>query len=96
MVPIFKEDKKYKPSNYRPVSSTCICCKLLEQVVVRNIMTHFEMTHLETNKIFYDWQNGFRAKKSAETQLVTNLILLDFSKAFDNVSGRNLNIKALR
>ena len=66
VVPIFKKGEKYKPSNYRPVSLTCICCKLLEHVVVRNIMTH-----LETNQILYDWQHGFRAKKSTETQLVT-------------------------
>ena len=46
VVPLFKKGEKYKPSNYRPVSLTCICCKLLEHVVVRNIMTL-----LETNQI---------------------------------------------
>ena len=66
VVPIFEKGEKYKPSNYRPVSLTCICCKLLEHIVVRNIMTH-----LETNQILYDWQHGFRTKKSTETQLVT-------------------------
>ena len=99
MVPIFKKGEKYKPYNYRPVSLTCICCKLLEHVVVRNIMTH-----LETNQILYDWQHGFRAKKSTETQLVTlihelskkldqkkqtDIVVLDFSEAFDKVSHRN-------
>ena len=103
VVPIFKKGEKYKPSNYRPVSLTCICCKLLEHVVVRNIMTH-----LETNQILYDWQHGFRSKKSTETQLVTllhelsknsdqkkqtDIAVLDFSKAFDKVSHRHLAFK---
>ena len=103
VVPIFNKGEKYKPSNYRPVSLTCICCKLLEHVVVGNIMTH-----LETNQISYDWQHGFRAKKSTETQLVTlihelsknsdqkknpDIVVLDFSKAFDKVSHRHLALK---
>ena len=40
--PIFKKGEKYKPSNYRPVSLTCICCKLLEHIVMRNLMEHLE------------------------------------------------------
>ena len=48
------------------VSLTCICCKLLEHIVVGNMMEH-----LESNKILYDWQHGFRSKRSTETQPVT-------------------------
>ena len=29
------------------------------------------MEHLENNIIFYDWQHGFRSKRSTETQLLT-------------------------
>ena len=103
MVPIFKKGEKYKPSNYGPVLLTCICCKLLEHVVVRSIMTH-----LKAKQILYDWQHGFRANKSTETQLVTlihelsknsdqkkqtDIVVLDFSKAFDKVSHRHLAFK---
>ena len=71
--------------------------------MVRNIMTH-----LETNQILYDWQHGFRAKKSTETELVTlihelsinsdqkkqtNIVVLDFNKAFDKVYHRHLASK---
>ena len=107
VAPIFKKGEKYKllqiPSNYRPVSLTCICCKPLEHIVVRNLMEH-----LESNKILYDWQHGFRSKRSTETQLVTlihelgknldnrkqtDITVLDFSKAFDKVSHQLLFTK---
>ena len=55
--------------------------------------------------ILYDYQHGFRERRSCETQLIqlveklvrntsqgrqTDLILLDFSKAFDRVNHFNL------
>ena len=64
--------------------------------------------HLEGNKILTFAQHGFRPGFSCETQLVTaihdwalqlenrsqtDVVLLDFSKAFDLVSHRNLAIK---
>ena len=100
---IFKKGEKYRPSNYRPVSLTCICCKLLEHIVVRSLMEP-----LENNKILYDWQHGFRSKRSTETQLVTlihelgenldnrkqtYITVLNFSKAFDKVYHQLLSIK---
>ena len=66
VAPNFKKGEKYKPSNYRPVSLTCICCKLLKHRVVRNLVEN-----LENNKIIYDWQHGSRSQRSTETQLVT-------------------------
>ena len=63
------------------------------------------MTHLEKFKILSDEQFGFRARRSAEQQLLrtihdltlnlnnrtqTDVILLDFCKAFDKVSHRLL------
>ena len=86
-------------SNYRPISLTKILCKLLEHVVTTNIVSHMDKYNL-----LYDLQHGFRSKRSCETQLVTliedlmrnstagnqtDLVLLDFSKAFDKVSHQN-------
>ena len=100
VIPIFKKGDKYLASNYRPVSLTCICCKLLEHIVVSNILNH-----LDTFQILVDCQHGFRAKRSCETQLITltheltqnlhsniqtDLIILDFSKAFDKVPHQKL------
>ena len=46
--PIYKKGSKYNPENYRPISLTCICCKILEHVVVSSIMTH-----ADTHNILY-------------------------------------------
>jgi hypothetical protein len=65
--PAFKKDDKNNPINYRPISLTCIICKLLEHVVTSSIMKH-----LEYNNILYDLQHGFRSSRSCETQLVVS------------------------
>ena len=92
VAPIFKKGEQYNPANYRPVSLTCIVCKLM----VSSIMQHFE-----THCILDDNQHGFRRGRSRETQLLesveeltTNLeggrqidiIILDFAKTFDRVN----------
>ncbi|KAL8582913.1 hypothetical protein ACOMHN_057066 [Nucella lapillus] len=94
--PIFKKGEHYNPANYRPVSLTCIVCKLLEHIVVHSLMKH-----LETNEILCHQQHGFRKNRSCETQLLelveeltsnmvdglqTDMVILDFAKAFDKVN----------
>ena len=66
------------------------------------------MTHLENNKILYDLQHGFRSSRSCETQLTTfihdltlnnnnnkqtDIIIMDFAKAFDKVPHKRLQYK---
>ncbi|MCG8048052.1 MAG: hypothetical protein JAY75_12610 [Candidatus Thiodiazotropha taylori] len=101
--PLFKKGDKTIASNYRPISLTCILCKVLEHIVASNLVTH-----LDSQNLLYDLQHGFRSKRSCETQLVslvedmtrnaikgqqTDLVLLDFSKAFDKVSHEKLLLK---
>ena len=77
-----------------------ITCKTLEHIVFTSIMDH-----VDKNKILNHFQHGFRKQHSCETQLVTtiedlarglqerqqiDLLILDFSKAFDVVSHRLL------
>ena len=96
VVPIFKKGDRNKPENYRPVSLTSIVCKTLEHIVCSSMHRH-----LEAHSILTDAQHGFRKRRSCETQLIltiqdlakdvdnkgqTDVILLDFSKAFDKVS----------
>ena len=103
VTPIFKKGSRTLPSNYRPVSLTCITSKLFERIITCNIMKH-----LESNNILYDLQYGFRQGRSCEAQLIsllddltlnydrslqTDLIITDFSKAFDVVPHRRLLYK---
>ena len=60
---IFKKGNKTDPGNYRPVSLTCICCKLLEQFLRDNIVEH-----MAENDLYSDSQHGFRKQRSCVTQ----------------------------
>ena len=40
--PIYKKEDKTNLSNYRPVSSTCISCKLLEHIICSNLNQHLK------------------------------------------------------
>ena len=101
VAPIFKKGSKLQAVNYRPVSLTCISCKLFEHIVCKHILGH-----LEDHEILTDLQHGFRSGRSCETQLITtfhdiasaynkkgsqiDIAVLDFSKAFDTVSHDGL------
>ena len=92
---IFKKGDKTDAANYRPVSLTCITCKVLESIV-RDACINYLDEHL----IISDCQHGFRQGRSCVTQLLQvmeqylnyldnrtpfEILYLDFSKAFDTV-----------
>ena len=100
VVPLFKKGDKSTASNYRPVSLTSICSKVMKHILHSNIMDH-----LEEHNTLTDAQHGFRCKRSCETQLIATIqelarelsegkqldvILLDFAKAFDKVPHQRL------
>ena len=83
------------PSNYRRISKLLFLSKVLEKVIICQLLPH-----LHQNNILERFQSGFRAHHSTESALlkVSNylllsvdsgdcavLILLDFSSAFDTV-----------
>ena len=94
MTPIFKTGGMDRVANYRPISLTCICSKLFEHLITKNIITH-----LEHHTLLFPLQHGFRELRSCESQLIdfvndficnsrakqTDVIIMDFSKAFDKV-----------
>ena len=53
--PLFKKSDRSLACNYRPVSLTCVPCKLLENIVCSNIMAH-----LDEHKLLSDRQHAFR------------------------------------
>ena len=100
IAPIFKKGERYCPSNYRPVLLTCVCSKLMEHIISKHLLNH-----LEANNILFDKQHGFRKKRSTDTQLLaftqvilanlsdarqTDVIIMDFTKAFDKVPHHRL------
>ena len=100
ITPIFKKGERFKPSNYRPVSLTCICSKVIEHIIVSQLLDHFDKYSILSN-----CQHGFRSQHSCETQLISltqelhetleeksqvDMIVLDFSKAFDKVPHQRL------
>ena len=46
VTPIFNKGSKSKPENYRPVSLTSICCKLMESIIRDQVVTHLEINYL--------------------------------------------------
>ena len=40
VVPAYKKGPKSDPANYRPISLTCICCKMMEHIIASSIMKH--------------------------------------------------------
>ena len=92
-------------SNYRPVSLTSVCGKLLEHIIYSGVMNH-----LNLHNILTDAQHGFHLKHSCETQLLLmvhdfacglndgkqiDAAILDLTKVFDKVLHRHLAIYVL-
>ncbi len=91
------------PANYRPVSLTCVTCKLLEHNIFSNTMNF-----LEEHIILNINQHGFRNGHSCESQLINTIeclargldqkseidcLVLDISQAFDTVPHQRLLYK---
>jgi len=100
VTPIFKKGSKAEPGNYRPVSLTSVCCKLLESIIRDGIMEH-----LLNNNLLNQSQHGFVPGKSCCTNLLEflektteaidtgrpfDVVFLDFAKAFDKVPRERL------
>ena len=97
---IYKKGDKKFAGNYRPVSLTCIMCKLLEKIIRESMVNHMKKCNL-----FSDKQYGFISGRSTVLQLLAvleswtqsldigndiDVAYCDYMKAFDKVAHRRL------
>ena len=100
IVAVFKKGSKSLPENYRPISLTCVLCRVMESFLKEAIMEH-----LLKNNLLSPRQHGFISGRSTVTQLlsyldsciknvangnVVDVVYLDFQKAFDTVPHARL------
>ena len=103
--PILKTGNRSDPSNYRLVSLTSIPFKMIEHIIHTNIMRH-----LEKYQVLSDKQHCFCRCRSCEAQHALSLndlakvldrqsqadvVIMDFSKAFDLVPQSETSFKTL-
>ena len=101
--PVFKKGTKGDPGNYRPVSLTCVLCKVMESLI-RDVI----VKHLSSHNLIRASQHGFMAGRSTVTNLLAymetltkllddgnavDVLYLDFAKAFDKVPHARLLAK---
>ena len=100
VTPIFKKGSKAMPGNYRPVSLTCVLCKVMESILRDSIIEHIEKYDLLRQS-----QHGFMSGKSTLSNLLeyleeltrlvdaghaVDIVYVDFAKAFDKVPHMRL------
>ena len=100
ITPIFKKGSKGSPGNYRPVSLTCVLCKVMESLLRDSIVSH-----LAKHSLIHNTQHGFMSGRSCLTNLLeyleeltklmdtgkaVDIVYLDFAKAFNKVPIRRL------
>ncbi|EYC27452.1 hypothetical protein Y032_0009g735 [Ancylostoma ceylanicum] len=100
VTPIPKKPPYTSPTNFRPISITSIFARTFEKILKKKIESH-----LEEHSIISEFQHGFQKNKSAVTAMLqtlndwtinadegyrTDVVYLDFCKAFDKVPHENL------
>jgi len=100
ITPLFKKGSRTSANNYRPISLTSQAVKILERIIQDSLIKH-----IDVNNIISCHQHGFQKSSSCVTQLIeclndwtesydqkieTDIIYLDFAKAFDSVPHQRL------
>ena len=58
IIPVYKKGSRSIPSNYRLISLTSVCSKVIEHIVFHSIMQHVEHYGISS-----EFQHGFRRVK---------------------------------
>ena len=100
ITPLFKKGSKSDPDNYRPVSLTCVSCKIMESII-RDYVAEVMMN----SGLLSTFQHGFIKGQSCATNLLTafetwtkwmdegygvDIVYLDYRKASDSVNHAKL------
>lgn len=100
VMPVHKKTRSYELKDFRPVTILPALSKAFERIMKTQIISH-----LNLNRLYDQYQSGFRAGYSTTTALlkvtedirssldkgqVTVMVLLDFSRAFDTVDCNRL------
>ena len=100
VTPVHKKSSKAEAANYRPISLTSHVIKIFERIIRDDLVYHLERLNLLCRN-----QHGFRRGRSCLTQLLlhidiilhnllhnkdTDVIYLDYAKAFDKVDHQIL------
>jgi len=100
VTPVFKKGSACDVKNYRPISLTCTCCKVMETFIKEQLLEYLLSAGLISRH-----QHGFLARHSTCSQLIectndwtialnsrnsVDVAYIDFSKAFDTVSHPKL------
>ena len=100
VIPIYKKGSKLIAANYRPISLLSNINKLIEKIVFSRMFSH-----IQSNKLIYNHQYGFRPKHSTDHALINITetvrdaidegkyacaVFIDFQKAFDTVNHQIL------
>jgi hypothetical protein len=103
VTPVYKKGDRTNPSNYRPISLTCVLCKVMESIIKDQLTAY-----LHTNNIITDHQHAFIKQHSTVTNLLecthdwslaisnkhfVDVIYIDFRRAFDSIVHSKLLIK---
>ena len=103
IIPLHKKGMSSDPSNYRTISLTSVFSKLMERVVVLDLLAY-----LQSNNLINKQQHGFLKKRCTATNLLESLndwtlniengrrqpiAYIDFAKAFDSVCHSKLLAK---
>ena len=106
IIPIFKKGQKDLVKNYRPISLKSLIAKTLERLIYNRIFGFIESSNLLSSHqygfcpgysctsqlihLFHEWA------KALDKRLSTDVIFLDFEKAFDSVPHDRLLLKLER
>jgi hypothetical protein len=100
VTPVYKGGDASEMSNYRPISLTCVVCKIMERVITVDLLTY-----LRSNNVIDSRQHGFLSRRSTSTNLLESLndwtiairdkrsvlvAYIDYAKAFDTVCHAKL------